>query len=129
MTLNLFNTPADNLNDEMDKADMETNLIAEEGEENANMSVINDQSGDEKWKHTHKTKQIPILPTHKWEDGAMANDSPRCRIFYCCCCCWIHVCVLLLLLLHACVFWGVVVVTCMCFCYVVVYCWVCVCVV
>ena len=27
MTLNLFNTHTDNLNDEMDNADMETNLI------------------------------------------------------------------------------------------------------
>ena len=33
----------------------------------------------------------------------MANDSPKCRIFYCCCC--IHMC--LLLLLHACVLLGV----------------------
>ena len=45
--LNLFNTPTDNLNNEMDHADMETNLIAEEVEENANMNKINDQSGDE----------------------------------------------------------------------------------
>ena len=48
MTLNLFNTPTDKLNNEMDNADMETNLIAEEVEENANMNKINDQSGDEK---------------------------------------------------------------------------------
>ena len=47
MTLNLFNTPTDNPNDEMDNADMETNLIAEEVEENANMNDLNDQSGDE----------------------------------------------------------------------------------
>ena len=48
MTLNLFNTPTDNPNNEMDKADMETNLIAEEVEENANTNKIKDQSGDEK---------------------------------------------------------------------------------
>ena len=48
MTLNLFNTPTDNLNDEMDKADMKTNLIGEEVEENANMNEINDHSGDER---------------------------------------------------------------------------------
>ena len=47
MTFNLFNTPTDNPNDEMDHADMETNLIAEEVEENANMNEINAQSGDE----------------------------------------------------------------------------------
>ena len=47
-TLNLFNTCTDNPNDEMDKANMETNLIAEEVEENANMNEINNQSGDEK---------------------------------------------------------------------------------
>ena len=47
MTLNLFNTPTDNPNNEMDKADMETN-ITEEVEENANMNKIKDQSGDEK---------------------------------------------------------------------------------
>ena len=46
-TLNLFNTPTDNPNNEMDNADMETNLIAEEVEENANMNEINTQSGDE----------------------------------------------------------------------------------
>ena len=46
-TLNLFNTPTDSLNNERDNADMETNLIAEEVEENANMNEINDQSGDE----------------------------------------------------------------------------------
>ena len=45
--LNLFNTPTDNLNNEMDHADMETNLIAEEVEENANINEINDQYGDE----------------------------------------------------------------------------------
>ena len=47
MALNLFNTPTDNLNDEMDKADIK-NLIAEEVEENSNTNKINDQSGDEK---------------------------------------------------------------------------------
>ena len=46
-TFHLFNTPTDNLNDEMDNADMETNLIAEEVEENANMNEINAESGDE----------------------------------------------------------------------------------
>ena len=46
-TFNLFNTPADNLNDEMDNADMETNLIAEEVEENSNTNEMNNQSGDE----------------------------------------------------------------------------------
>ena len=47
MTFNLFNTPTDNPNDEMNNADMETNLIAEELEENTNMNEINTQSGDE----------------------------------------------------------------------------------
>ena len=37
MTLNLFNTPTDNLNNEMD----------EEVEENANTNKIKNQSGDE----------------------------------------------------------------------------------
>ena len=46
-TFILFNTSTDNLNDEMDNADMETNLIAEEVEENSNMNKINAQSGDE----------------------------------------------------------------------------------
>ena len=45
MTLNLFNTHADNLNDEMDKADMKTTLIAEEVEETTNKNKIKDQSG------------------------------------------------------------------------------------
>ena len=48
MTLNLFNTPSDNPNNEMDKADMETNLTAEEVEENANMNEINNHSGGER---------------------------------------------------------------------------------
>ena len=48
MTLNLFNTPTENPNDEMDKADMETNLITEEVDENTIMNEINDQSGDGK---------------------------------------------------------------------------------
>ena len=55
MTLNHFNTPTNNLNDEIDDADMETNLTAEEMEENTNMNKINDHSGNEEWKHTHKT--------------------------------------------------------------------------
>ena len=45
-TFNLFNTPTHNPNDEMDNAMDETNLIAEEVEENANMNEINVQSGD-----------------------------------------------------------------------------------
>ena len=84
MTFNLFNTPTDNPNDEMDNADMEMNLIAEEVEKNAIMNEINTQSGDENME-------------------TMANGSPRCRIFYCCCC--VCVCLLLVFLLHACVFW------------------------
>ena len=57
-----------------------------------------------------KLNKYPSYPHTSGKMGAMANDSPRCRIFYCCCCC-IHVCLLLLLLLllllYACVFWGV----------------------
>ena len=45
-TFNLINTPTHNLNDEMDNAMDETNLIAEEVEENTNMNKINAQSGD-----------------------------------------------------------------------------------
>ena len=48
MTLNLFNTPKDNPNDEMDNADMETHLIAEEVEENASTNEINDHSVDDR---------------------------------------------------------------------------------
>ena len=47
-TLNLFNTLTDNPNDEMDEVDMETNLTAEEVEENANTNKIDDHSGDER---------------------------------------------------------------------------------
>ena len=47
MTLYHFNSPTHNLNDEMDKADMETNTTAKEVEENANMDDMNDQLGDE----------------------------------------------------------------------------------
>ena len=47
MTLNHFNTPTKNPNDEMDKVDMETNLTVEEVEENTNMNDINNHSGDE----------------------------------------------------------------------------------
>ena len=47
MTLNHFNTPTNNPNDEMDEADIETNITAEEVEENANMNNINDHLGDE----------------------------------------------------------------------------------
>ena len=46
-TFNLFNTPTDNLNDEMDNAMDKTNLIAEEMEENTNMNDMNDHSVDE----------------------------------------------------------------------------------
>ena len=46
ITFNLFNTPTDNPNDEMDIAMDETNLTAKEVEENANMNEINTQSGD-----------------------------------------------------------------------------------
>ena len=48
MTLNLFNTPTDNPINEMDEADTETNLTAEEVEENTNTNEINDHSGDER---------------------------------------------------------------------------------
>ena len=48
MTLNHFNTPTNNPNDDMDEADMETNLTAEEVEENTNTNEINDHSGDER---------------------------------------------------------------------------------
>ena len=48
MTLNLFNTPTDNLNDEMDEADIETNLNAEEVEGNANTNKIDNHSGNER---------------------------------------------------------------------------------
>ena len=44
-TFNLFNTPTHNLNNEMDNEMDETNLIAEEVEENTNMNKINAQSG------------------------------------------------------------------------------------
>ena len=47
-TLNLFNTLTYNPNDEMDEADMETNLTAEEVEENAHTNKIDDHSGDER---------------------------------------------------------------------------------
>ena len=37
-----------------------------------------------------KTKRIPILPTHKWEDGGYGQRlSHRCRNrnrYFCCCC-------------------------------------------
>ena len=47
MTLYHFNTPTNNLNDEMDEVDMETNATAKQGEENANTNDMNDQMGDE----------------------------------------------------------------------------------
>ena len=47
VTLYHFNTPTNNPNDEIDKAEMETNTTAEEVEENANMNDMNNQSGDE----------------------------------------------------------------------------------
>ena len=35
-----------------------------------------------------KTKRIPILPTHNWEDGGYGQRlSHRCRSVCCCCCC------------------------------------------
>ena len=46
-TLYHFNTPTNNPNDEMDDAEMETNIAAEEVEENANTNNMNHQSGDE----------------------------------------------------------------------------------
>ena len=45
-TFNLFNTPTDNPNNEMDNAVDKTNLIAEEVEENVNMNEIKAQPGD-----------------------------------------------------------------------------------
>ena len=56
MTLNHFNTPTNNPNNEMDEVDMETNLTAEDVEENANMNKINDHSGDERMETHTKTK-------------------------------------------------------------------------
>ena len=55
-TFNLFNTPTDNPNDEMDNADMETNLIAEEVEENSIIMRLMLNLVMKIWKHTHKTK-------------------------------------------------------------------------
>ena len=111
MTLNLFNTPTDNLNDEMDEADIETNLKRwREMPTQTRLTII---LAMKEWKHVHKTKQIPHTSVRM---GAMANDSPRCRIFYCCCCCCcICVC---LLLLHACFFggWGGGVLLLLCAC-------------
>ena len=46
-TLYHFNTPTNNPNDEMDKAEMETNATTKEMEENANTNNMNDQLGDE----------------------------------------------------------------------------------
>ena len=46
-TLYHFNTPTNNLNDEMDEVDRETNTTAEEMEENDRLNDMNDQSGDE----------------------------------------------------------------------------------
>ena len=43
-TLHHFNTPTNNLNNEMDDAEMETNITAEE---NANTNDTNHQLGDE----------------------------------------------------------------------------------
>ena len=48
---------------------METNLIAEEVEEIPTQMRLLINLVIKKWKHAHKTKQIPILPKHKWEDG------------------------------------------------------------
>ena len=56
MTLNHFNTPTNNPNNEMDEVDMETNLTAKDVEENANMNKINDHSGDERMETHTKTK-------------------------------------------------------------------------
>ena len=47
MALNHFNTPTNNPNDEMDEADTETNVTADEVEENINTNNMNDHSGDE----------------------------------------------------------------------------------
>ena len=47
VTLYHFNTPTNNPNDEMDDAEMETNITAEEVEENANTNDMNHQLGDE----------------------------------------------------------------------------------
>ena len=52
-TLYHFNTTTNNLNDEMDKVDMETNTTAEELEENTNMNNMNDQLGDEGMQTQH----------------------------------------------------------------------------
>ena len=47
MMLNQFNTPANNCNNEMDEADMETNATAEEVEENNNTNDMNNHLGNE----------------------------------------------------------------------------------
>ena len=47
VTLYHFNTPTNSLNNEMDKAEMETNATAKEVEENTNTNDMNDRSGDE----------------------------------------------------------------------------------
>ena len=66
--------PPNNLNDEMDDAEMETNITAKEVEENTNTDDMNHPLGDVKeCKGTHKTKGLPILPTHKWEDGGYSQ--------------------------------------------------------
>ena len=46
-TLYHFHTPINNLNNEMDDAEMETNITAEEVEENTNTNDMNHQSVDE----------------------------------------------------------------------------------
>ena len=46
-TLYHFNTPKNNLNDEMDEVEMETNATAEEVEENSNTNDMNDPLGDQ----------------------------------------------------------------------------------
>ena len=47
VTLYHFNTPTNSPNNEMDDAEMETNITAEEVEENTNTNDTNHQSGDE----------------------------------------------------------------------------------
>ena len=53
---------------------METNLTAKKVEENANKMRLMIILVMKEWKNAHKTKQIPILPTHRWEDGGYSQS-------------------------------------------------------
>ena len=79
--------------------------VVEEADKIFNFNNTDDETNETNYESNDEHKRIPILPTHKWEDGAMANGSPHRNRFV--------VVVVVIVVVVACMFFGVCVFFCL----------------